>query len=137
MAIKVRFDKDGWYHPAYGRLGRGDKHAGTVYTLPDMFGEKETVEVELRDPRTKLPTGEVRKRERYKFLPRTAEVFDDVDLELLKQDAEESGEEPPRVVRPKPDQTELDRVAGKGKVAKTQSAQERTTGQKTTARRKS
>lgn len=37
MPINVRFDKNGFYHPAYGRMGRG-KQAGRVYTLPDFFG---------------------------------------------------------------------------------------------------
>ena len=36
MSINVRFDKNGFYHPAYGRMGRG-KNAGRVYTLPDFF----------------------------------------------------------------------------------------------------
>lgn len=36
MPINVRFDKSGFYHPAYGRMGRG-KNAGRVYTLPDFF----------------------------------------------------------------------------------------------------
>jgi hypothetical protein len=36
MPINVRFDKNGFYHPAYGRMGRG-KNAGRVYTLPDFF----------------------------------------------------------------------------------------------------
>ncbi len=38
MPINVRFDKNGFYHPAYGRLGRG-KNAGQIYSLPDFFGE--------------------------------------------------------------------------------------------------
>lgn len=37
MPINVRFDKAGFYHPAYGRMGRG-KNAGRVYALPDFFG---------------------------------------------------------------------------------------------------
>jgi len=36
MPINVRFDKVGFYHPAYGRMGRG-KNAGRVYALPDFF----------------------------------------------------------------------------------------------------
>jgi hypothetical protein len=36
MPINVRFDKVGFYHPAYGRMGRG-KNAGRVYSLPDFF----------------------------------------------------------------------------------------------------
>lgn len=39
MPINVRFDKVGFYHSAYGRMGRG-KNAGRVYTLPDVFGEE-------------------------------------------------------------------------------------------------
>lgn len=37
MPINVRFDKNGFYHPAFGRMGRG-KNAGRVYSLPDFFG---------------------------------------------------------------------------------------------------
>lgn len=36
MPINVRFDKNGFYHPAFGRMGRG-KNAGRVYSLPDFF----------------------------------------------------------------------------------------------------
>ena len=36
MPINVRFDKNGFYHPAYGRMGRG-RNLGSVYTLPDFF----------------------------------------------------------------------------------------------------
>ncbi len=39
MPINVRFDKNGFYHPAYGRLGRG-KNAGHIYSLPDFFGDE-------------------------------------------------------------------------------------------------
>jgi len=39
MSIEVVFGKNGFYHPAYGRLGRGN-NKGTVYTLPDEFKEK-------------------------------------------------------------------------------------------------
>lgn len=39
MPINVRFDKVGFYHPAYGRMGRG-KNAGRVYTLPDFFADE-------------------------------------------------------------------------------------------------
>jgi hypothetical protein len=38
MPINVRFDKAGFYHPAFGRMGRG-KNAGRVYSLPDFFSE--------------------------------------------------------------------------------------------------
>lgn len=36
MPINVRFNKRGYYHPAFGRMGRG-ANAGKVYTLPDAF----------------------------------------------------------------------------------------------------
>lgn len=36
MPIDVRFNKRGFYHPAFGRMGRG-RNAGKVYTLPDAF----------------------------------------------------------------------------------------------------
>ena len=39
MPINVRFDKVGFYHPAYGRMGRG-KNAGRVYALPDFFASE-------------------------------------------------------------------------------------------------
>jgi hypothetical protein len=39
MSINVRFDKVGFYHPAYGRMGRG-KNAGRVYALPDFFADE-------------------------------------------------------------------------------------------------
>jgi hypothetical protein len=39
MPINVRFDKAGFYHPAFGRMGRG-KNAGRVYSLPDFFGNE-------------------------------------------------------------------------------------------------
>ena len=36
MPIQVVFDKNGFFHDAYGRMGRG-KMAGIVYTLDDAF----------------------------------------------------------------------------------------------------
>ena len=137
MAIKVRFDKDGWYHPAFGRLGRGDKDAGKIYALPDMFGERETVKVALRDAQTKRLTGETREYERFRFLPRTATVLDDDEIDELREEAEENGEAPPQVVRPKQDPAaDLPKAtAGAGRGPKAQSAVEKTTGQKPSARR--
>jgi len=38
MPINVRFDKVGFYHPAFGRMGRG-KNASRVYSLPDFFAD--------------------------------------------------------------------------------------------------
>lgn len=40
--ITVRFDKNGFYHPAFGRMGLG-KHAGDIYTLPDHFSAEGTL----------------------------------------------------------------------------------------------
>jgi len=39
MSIQVVFGKNGFYHPAYGRMGRGE-FRGFVYTLPDEFKAK-------------------------------------------------------------------------------------------------
>ena len=36
MPINVKFSSDGFYHAAFGRLGRG-KASGKIYTLPDEF----------------------------------------------------------------------------------------------------
>ena len=131
MAIKVRFDKAGFYHPAFGRLGRGDANRGRIYQLPDQFAERETYQVKNNK------TGEVvREIERYKFLPSTAEIIDDVRLEELKEEALEADEPEPKVTRPKiADEDELNKITGRGSERKPQSAQERTTGRKTTRRK--
>jgi len=39
MSITVVFDKSGFYHPAYGRMGLG-KNQGIPYVLPDAFKNK-------------------------------------------------------------------------------------------------
>lgn len=98
--MKVRFDKHGFYHPSFGRIGRG-KNNGQWYTLPSVFGEKETITVPLMDNTSKPPrkVGE-KKIERYKFLPQTAEVLEDKDFTAIKQEAEEEGKEPPKAVSP-------------------------------------
>ena len=136
MPIKVRFSKNGFYHPAYGRLGRG-KNEGRVYMLPDIFGEKETYEVEIRDPTSKPPRV-VGKREvtRYKNIPSDAEIIDENVVDGLKQainsgdnDAVEELKEienarMPTVATPEA----LEKVTGRGHTPKAQSAKERTTG---------
>lgn len=142
MAIRVRFDQNGFYHPAYGRLGRG-KNAGRIYVLPDVFGEKETIEVDVMDATHKppQPTGKKKTITRLKNLPNTAEIIDaDVVEELQEladegdQDAAEELAEIKQAAKPPvATQEALDKVTGRGKVAKPQSAQERTTG--TTKRR--
>lgn len=71
MPINVKFDKVGFYHPAYGRMGRG-KNAGRVYQLPDFFAAPGK-------------------------LPATAEIIK--DPEVLEQVLEEA--EQPKPIRPK------------------------------------
>lgn len=141
MAIKVRFDNNGWYHPAYGRLGRG-KNAGLVYRLPDMFGEKETIKVPVMD-RTAKPPKQIAEKEvtRFKYLPETAEVLDDEAWEDLVEEAKDAGEDPPKTVKPTASELvdgDPEQVAGRGREPKAQDAQERTTGtsSKRPARRK-
>ena len=126
MAIKVRFDKAGFYHPAFGRLGRGDANRGRIYQLPDQFAETEVFEVKHNK------TGEVvRKMERFKFLPSTAEILDDNRMEELKEEALDADEPEPVVTRPKvADPGELQKVTGRGSEKKPQSAVERTTGRR-------
>lgn len=73
MPIDVRFDKAGFYHPAYGRMGRG-KFAGKVYSLPDIFREAG-------------------------MLPATAEIIDDKEvLEEVLEDEEQRKPIKPKVV---------------------------------------
>lgn len=136
MAIRVRFDKNGFNHPAFGRLGRG-KNQGRVYVLPDQFGERETIKVPIMDQTSKPPrqTGE-KEITRYKFIPSTAEIIEDRVVHELEQAANEGDaeaaeelDEIKKASRPKvATQEELDKVIGRGKLKKAQSAQERTTG---------
>ena len=71
MPITVRFDKVGFYHPAYGRMGRG-KNAGRVYSLPDFFAAEGK-------------------------LPETAQVIEDkVQLEEILEE-----ENQPKPIKPK------------------------------------
>jgi hypothetical protein len=106
MAIHVQFDKHGWYHPAFGRLGRGDKARGTVYMLPDKFGEKDE------------------KTGKFLMLPQTAVIIDSEELDEVLEELDQ-----PKPVKPKvsdPDALEKTSAPGAGRRAKTQSAQERT-----------
>lgn len=130
MPIKVRFDKNGWYHPAYGRLGRGKKNEGKTYLLPDMFGERETIKVPIieRSPKPPKQVGE-KEITRFKYLPSTARIIDDETFAEEVTAAEDSGEPVPQVERPL--ESELvgpERLPGQRKPNKPQSAQERTTG---------
>jgi hypothetical protein len=136
MPIQVRFDKHGWHHPMFGRLGRGS-NAGRIYTLPDHFGEEETITVPIMDPTSRPPRQvDEMKVTRFKYLPRTAEIIDSERLEELIEEAEDAGEEPPKPVKPRVSEMAKDEetVAGVGKRATAQGAVERTTGKKPAGR---
>lgn len=137
MSIRVRFDNDGWYHPMFGRLGRGDANAGRIYILPDMFGETEVYKRKIYDRTTKPPKVidhvEVT---RYKYLPSTAEILDDQAMQDLVEEAEMTGEDPPKPVRPaQSEMTSEKQIPGRGKEPKAMDAVEKTTG--STTRKKS
>lgn len=138
MAIRVQFDKNGWYHPAFGRLGRGD-NKGRIYELPDAFGKKEEITVPVMDRSSKPPRKiDERKVTRYALLPSTARILDEDDMEALAEEARDANEPEPKPVRPRvADKAELDKakaVAGRGSEPKPQSAQERTTGKRPSRR---
>jgi hypothetical protein len=67
MPIQVIFDKNWFYHDAYGRMGRG-KMAGRVYTLDDAFAAPG-------------------------MLPSTAEIISDPDV--LEEALEDAGQTKP------------------------------------------
>lgn len=143
MAIKVRFDKSGWHHPSFGRLGRG-KFKGHVYNLPDMFGEQETIKVPVMD-RSSRPPRKIGEQEitRNKYLPSTAEIIDEdfvANLEAAADEGDEHANEELAAIkaasRPKQAEGGEGYLPGKGRAAKAQSAQERTTGKKLPARSK-
>ena len=127
--MKVKFDKHGFYHPAFGRLGRGNQR-NVWYTLPSVFAEKETLKVPIMD-NTSKPARQVGEKEitRYKFLPQSATIFvEDAEFEAMARELEEQGEEPPKAVRPKPASDASEYMpAGQAK-AKAQGAVHRTTG---------
>mgnify|MGYP003634828114 CR=1 FL=1 len=137
--IRVQFDKNGFYHPAFGRLGRGEANKGRIYGLPDQFGETEEIEVDLMD-HTSRPARKVgvRKVTRRKYLPTSAVIVDDERMEEIVEDALEANEAEPKVTRPKvTDKDALDTITGRGKVAKAQTGADRTAlaGPKPRARR--
>lgn len=107
MAIQVQFDKHGWYHPAFGRLGRGDKSRGKIYSLPDAFAEEGR-------------------------LPSNATIIDPEELDETLEDAEQDKPIKPKVA----DEDALNAAAapGAGRRTKTQTAQERTAPAKTQRR---
>lgn len=127
--MKVKFDKHGFYHPAFGRLGRGN-NKGAWYSLPAVFGEKETIDVPLMDNTSKPPrkVGE-QKVTRFKFLPQTATILtDDKEFEDMQKQAEEDGDAPVKAIRPKPASDASEYMPTGQSKAKAQGAVERTTG---------
>jgi hypothetical protein len=72
MPINVKFDRAGFYHPAYGRMGRG-KQANQIYTLPDIF----------------KTAG---------MLPSTAEIIEPEELPELLEELEQAKPIKPKVV---------------------------------------
>ncbi len=144
MAIRVRFDKNGFYHPAFGRLGRG-KNEGRIYVLPDVFGEVETIKVPIMNPAHKppIPTGEYKEITRFKNIPSSSVIISKDEVSDLEARAEEGDPEAkeelaeikaaiaPKVATPE----HLEKVTGRGNVAAAQSAQERTTGTKRRSRK--
>ncbi len=138
MAIQVQFDKNGWYHPAFGRLGRGDQN-GKIYELPDVFGQKEEVTIPVMDRSSKPPRKiDERKVTRYKLLPSTVRILGKEDMDELVEEARDANEPEPKPVRPRvADSAELDKAkktAGRGAEPQAQSAQERTTGKRPSRR---
>lgn len=110
--IFVRFDKQGFYHPAYGRLGRG-KAEGFIYRLPAEFGTP----------------GE---------LPSSAEILDRSGAErIVEESTDEDGKPELAIRKPKVvDEEQLDRtITGAGRQRKPQSAIERTAPSRRRSRR--
>ena len=106
--IYVRFDKSGFYHPAYGRLGYG-KGENHIYRLPVEFGNEGC-------------------------LPSSAEILDRTGAETIVEEEEGSV----RIQKPKVvDEEQLERtVTGRGQTRKQASAQERTAPTRRRTRRK-
>jgi hypothetical protein len=129
MAILVRFSRDGWYHPAFGRLGRG-KGADTIYRLPDQFAERETIKVPVMDHSSKPPRQIAEKTiERYKFLPESVHIIEPEEFAELVQLAEDENEAAPKAITPRiAEDGALAEVTGRGKIPKVQSAKDRTAG---------
>jgi hypothetical protein len=108
MPINVRFDKVGFYHPAFGRMGRG-KNAGRVYTLPDFFAAegKLPASAEVIEDKTQL---EDILEEEGQTKPIKPKVVDEVQLKRAEdiglQLAVESNRRPPVRSRRKPSSEE-------------------------------
>jgi len=107
MPINVRFDKVGFYHPAFGRMGRG-KNAGRVYSLPDFFADagKLPVSAEIIEDKEQL---EEILEEESQPKPIKPKVVDEEQLKRAQQTAEpkaESNRRPPVRSRRKPSSKE-------------------------------
>jgi hypothetical protein len=126
--MKVKFDKHGFYHPAYGRMGRGNS-VNQWYTLAAVFGEKETLEVPIYDPTSKPPR-EVGKKKvtRYKYLPQTATILEEEQFDVMKKQLEDDGEDAPKAIKPKAASDASEHLPTAQSKRKAQSPSERTTG---------
>ena len=89
MPFQVKFAKNGFYHAAFGRLGRGQRNGGKIYTMPDWLRETEEVKVPVRDPVTQKGTGKEKVITRFKHMPTSAQIIEKVDLEEVLEEAEQ------------------------------------------------
>lgn len=108
MPINVRFGKNGFYHPAFGRMGRG-KNAGRVYTLPDFFVSEGKLPASVEIIEDKAQLEEILEEEG-QTKPIKPKVVDEVQLKRSKasdtQPTVESNRRPPVRSRRKPSSEE-------------------------------
>jgi hypothetical protein len=102
--LLVRFSKNGFYHPATGRLGTGD-NAGRVYRLPEDF---------------RLPG----------MLPKSAEILNEAPAEVLEDILDEVNQR--EAAKVSIDRDELQRAVDHAK-GKSKEAASRPAGVKTVA----
>ena len=86
MPINVRFDKSGFYHPAFGRMGRG-KNAGRVYSLPDFFAAEGKLPLTAEIIENKAKLDEILEEEE-QAKPIKPKVVDEVQLQRAENAAE-------------------------------------------------
>jgi len=89
MTINVRFDKAGFYHPAYGRMGRG-KNAGRVYALPDFFEAEGKLPASAQIIESKAELEEILEEEEQPK-PIKPKVVDEEQLKRSEQAAQPKG----------------------------------------------
>lgn len=108
MSINVRFDKVGFYHPAFGRMGRG-KNAGRVYTLPDFFAAEGKLPASAEVIEDKAQLEDILEEEG-QTKPIKPKVVDEVQLKRAEapdtRTAVESNRRPPVRSRRKPSSEE-------------------------------